>query len=249
MALDALRGIGKRRGQPAEEPTLEIGDEGGGDVISCPSCSRPILAEAPRCPGCGTRFILGVAYRKAGIFVAVGAVAGLLVGGTTMALASPGASGIGGGGGTTPGASTVPVESLPAIGVAALRQAVAIDARLSGAVPGLKSLASAKKPDAVAIAEQLRSIAADAAVGADAATRLRTWGAAADAQAQLATLYDAIRTTARDGLNARISSAAAYKSAAQRMLTVLGGLPDADASARAFGAAAGVDLPTPVPAP
>ena len=149
MALNMLRGRSRDRTKPDEAfETYEIGASDS-QIIGCPVCSRPIAANAGRCPGCGTRLMIGVPYRRAGIFIGVGAAMGILLGGTTIGVAMsvtrssalPGSSAIptaSGGPGTGPRASGHPADA-PLAALAALRQAVAIDARLATGVDALKA--------------------------------------------------------------------------------------------------------------
>jgi hypothetical protein len=257
MALDVLRGRSARSGEsdPVDD-AMEIGAPDA-EIISCLTCSRPIAASAGRCPGCGTRYLLGVPYRRAGVFVTVGAVVGLLFGGTAVGTAmtvanidstptdrpvasvAPGAS-------QAPVASGGPVVDAPPAALSALRQAVAIDARLVSGVDALRSSLAAKPFESFAVASTLRALAADAAVGADAANRMRTWADAAPVQAQLAALYDAVRRVSRDALSSALANTDAYRASADAMLGVLAQVAAADAAARTLGESAGLELPAPL---
>jgi hypothetical protein len=251
MALNVLRG--RSGDQAAVDDVMEIG-AADVEVVSCPRCNRPIASNAGRCPGCGTHFLLGVPVRRASVFIAVGAVVGLLFGGTTVGAAmtlqstagptvldptasvAPVAS-------RAPAASAAPAVVAPAAALSALRQAVAIDARLASGVDALRSSLAAQPFESFAVASTLRALAADAAVGADAANRLRPWADASAAQAQLAALYDDVRAVARDALTAALANTDAYRASANRMLQVLAQVTVADATARALAASAGLSLP------
>ncbi len=255
MALNMLRGRSRDRTEPDESYEIGACDS---QIIGCPVCSRPIEANAGRCPGCGTRLMIGVPYRRAGIFLGVGAVIGILVGGTTIGVAMsmarssalPGSGALptaSGGPGTGPRASH-PADA-PLAALAALRQAVAIDARLATGVDALKASLATKPFESFAVASTLRALASDAAVGADAADRMRPWTSAGDVSGQLATVYDEVRATARDALANGLANTSAYKSAATRMIAVLALVPAADAAARDLAISAGIEVSLPVASP
>jgi hypothetical protein len=253
MALNVLRG--RSREQNAADEVMEIGAPDA-DVVSCLVCARPIAADAGRCPGCGTRYMIGVPYRRAGVFLTAGAVVGLLFGGTAvgaaMSISRVMASPVGPAASAAPAASTAPGRTsapdidAPPAALSALRQAVAIDARLASGVDALQSSLAAQPFESFAVASTLRALAADAAVGADAATRLGTWDDAALAQTQLAALYDDVRAVARNALSAALADTAAYRASAKAMLGVLAQVAAADTAARTLGASAGLTLPAAV---
>jgi hypothetical protein len=254
MALNVLRGR-SADSKPADE-VMEIGAPDA-EVVSCVTCARPIAAGAGRCPGCGTRYMLGVPYRRASVFLAVGAVVGLLFGGTAVGAAmsvaslastipdTPGAS-VAPDASRAPVASAGPVIDAPPVAVSALRQAVAINARLASGVEALRTSLAAQPFESFAVASTIRALAADAAVGADAASRMRSWGDATLAQAQLAALYDDVRAVARDALSSALANTDAYRASANRMLQVLGQVGVADAAARTVAESAGLTLPVAV---
>lgn len=255
MALSALRGRGDD--ERGSEAPLEIGASDG-LVVHCPVCSRPIVAEARRCPGCGTRLLMGVPARRASVFLATGALTGVLVGGLVVgsvalalqpAATTPGASAPVTGASAVPrgGASSAPaVTGAPAASVAALRQAVAINGRLALGVDDLRSSVATRPFDSFAVASVLRSLAADAAIGSDAAGRLQPWSDADAARTALTALYDEVRATARAGLANAFANGSAYRAAASDMIAVLGGLETADAAARTLAETVAIELPAPV---
>jgi hypothetical protein len=147
---------------------------------------------------------------------------------------------------TAPGSTSAPNIDAPPAALSALRQAVAIDARLASGVDALQSSLAAQPFESFAVASTLRALAADAAVGADAATRLRTWDDAALAQAQLAALYDDVRAVARDALSAALADTASYRASAKAMLGVLGQVAAVDTAARTLAASAGLTVPAAV---
>ena len=226
MALDTLRArLGGR--QVGEDEPLEIGSSDA-RIVNCPVCSRPIVSDARRCSGCGTHLLLGVPVRRAGVLVTAGSLGGILVGIAVVAAVSfawqtvtaPPRDATGASPGAAPRITISPAA--PTAGVAALRQAVAINGRLLSSVDALKASLAAKPFESYAVATVLRSIASDAAVGADAANRLKPWRDADAARAGLAALYAQVRSTARSGLSAALGNTKAYKAAASEMLKVLG---------------------------
>jgi hypothetical protein len=255
MALSALRG--KTADAETADAVFEIGAEGA-RIIECPTCSRPIDGGALRCPGCGTRFLLEVPLKRASVFLATGAVVGLLVGGSLMGAAASVSRPLGGAqstagpvptasGAVGPAASARPGgAAAPPVAGAGLRQAVAINARLASGVEALRTTLAAKPFESSEVASNLRALLQDASVGMDAATRLKGWGDAAAVHVQLVSLYEAVRSTARSGLSAALSNEAAYKTAGSRMISVLGGVTAADAAARALATDGGVVVPAPV---
>ncbi len=257
MVLSTLRG--RTSDRAGTEAPLHIGATDG-EIVNCPVCSRPIVADARRCPGCGTRLLMGVPVRRASAFVAMGALAGLLVGGVVIGVAASiaqppatvtaagvasGASGAGAASSAPmPGASAVPLASAaPAASVAALRQAVAINGRLASGVDALRTSLAAQPFESLAVASVLRSLLADAGVGSGATTRLRPWAEADAARTALAALYDDVGTTARAGLANGLANGRAYRAAATDMIAVLGRVGAADDAARALATSVGVELP------
>ena len=72
---------------PAEGAPLATG-EIEQTVFSCPACSRPLAIGSRRCPGCGSRLVMGVQARRASVFIGLGLLLGLGfgVGSTSIAL-------------------------------------------------------------------------------------------------------------------------------------------------------------------
>jgi predicted RNA-binding Zn-ribbon protein involved in translation (DUF1610 family) len=259
VAISVLRG---RRARQQEEPDSGIAIGDTDEIIpSCPACGRPLdSAAAVVCPGCGTRLLLGVQARKAGMFVAAGAVAGLLVGGlligglasVTRPTVAPAAAAGGGSatdtsGGATSSGGAAPI-TIPSTSLAALRQTVTINQRMLADVPILETYVADKTPDAVAIAAALRAIAADAASGSDITTRIVFWKDAADLKAELQSFYAQVRSAAREGLAASMNNPKAYQAAARQMLVVLAGVSVIDARTQEVAARSGVAVPTALPA-
>lgn len=272
VAINVLRGLGARRQKEAENG-IAIGDSDE-IVASCPACGRPldgtILAV---CPGCGTRLLLGVPARKAGVFTVFGAVAGLLVGGlligafasmarpatvpaaaaggggSTSSVGSTSSEGSTGSGGSPSNGQTTRPPTIPSTSLAALRQTVTINKRMLASVPALEAQAAEQKPDANAIAATLRAIAAEAASGSDITTRIVFWKDAVDLKTSLQAFYGSVRATAREGLAASLNNAKAYKIAAKRMLAVLTGVGAIDGQTQEVAGRSGVVVPTALPGP
>ena len=137
------------------------------------------------------------------------------------------------------------VDAIPPISRSALGQTGVLDGRLAEGAASLRKELVAKDLDSAAVADILRSLAADASFGEGLAPRLGTWDHATTVSAALGTLYTSVRGTAVEGLNASIQNDPAYRTAAQRMLVVLSGVAPLDAEVRALAAVAGVDMPAP----
>ncbi len=228
---------------------MPIGGDGSQDVFSCPTCSRPLAVGTSRCRGCGTVLLVGVPARRASLFITIGAVVGLIAGATFATVVSgmtrvaPAA-----GPGSAAAAADASAEPAPAIApnaaANALRLTIAVDDRLLSSQVRLKSMLSGSF-DTVAVASILRAISADAAWGADVVGRLADWPAAADLQPRLRDEYRKIVATAKDGLNATITSASAYRSAAKRMLAHTATITGLRAESASLAAAYGISLPQP----
>jgi hypothetical protein len=242
-----------RRIKPRPQMTpdaLSIG-EADANIFNCPVCSRPLATGANRCPTCGTRLILSTPAQRAGIFVSAGIILGLLFGWSFSAVVgaftAPKA--------TTPPASTAPGASAPvvvvptpaptiaAISRSALGQVAALDTRLAAAASALRLALQEKDLDSASVADQLRSLAADAAFGEDLASRLGAWDQAYALSLDLANLYGAVRSTAREGLAASIQNDPAYRASAQKMLAVLAGIPPLDRRLRELALTVDIRLP------
>ncbi|HEU0237481.1 MAG TPA: hypothetical protein VFR14_13665 [Candidatus Limnocylindrales bacterium] len=268
MTINVLRGRGgARRGtQEALPEPLPIGDDS--DIFNCPACARPLAVGARRCPGCGTRLLLGVQVRRAVVFVAGGIAGGLLVASAfvlvslnlglaavrpeALAPAQPVASAIAE---PAPVASVAPLPSaapvvpaIPPASVSALARTAEMNVRIAAGIPVLQAALAEATVDTGVVAEVLRSMTADAAYAAGAADRLGRWDDAAYVSAGLSALYADIRATARDGLAKSLGSEPAYRAAAERMLVVLAGLAPLDAASRDLAGVAGIELPV-VPLP
>lgn len=265
MTINVLRG--RRAAVPDPAPAapvaLPIGDDDS-DIFSCPSCARPLATGARRCPGCGTRLLMGVQAARASVFVALGLAVGLMIGavvgvvavtptpadpaqtGASAVPAVPGASGLAAASAPAipPAATSAPANpAVPPAARTALTQTATMNARLVTGLPTLEAALAAPTLDTGAVAGVLRSMTADAAFAKDVAAKLRGWPAAASVGAALGTFYEDIRATALDGLAASLGNEAAYRAAAQRMVGILYGLAPLDAASRDIAREAGLTLP------
>jgi hypothetical protein len=259
---------------PAE--TLAIG-EIDQTVFDCPSCSRPLALGAHRCPGCGTRLLIGVPLRKASILTAAGLAAGLIAGaagGVAITVPRATAATVGGGGGgpassaataaggtsapssTAPGPSLEPTptppaatDSMPSLARSALGQAITVDERMVAAGDSLRTILAASPFSASDVAQILRTISADAVYGEQLADRVTGWPGSVDVGADLGTLYGSLHDSAATALIASVRNESGYREAARSMVGLLAGIRLIDDRARALAAEHGVVLASPDPAP
>jgi hypothetical protein len=255
MTFNLLRG--RLSGQrPDGPPKLAIG-EADAHVFNCPSCSRPLTDGTPKCPGCGTRLIMGVAVRRAVTLIGFGAIVGLFVGGMVTSViikslvdptattafdpadgvAKPVASAVAGPT-AVPVATAIPV---PPAALSAMRQTAILDARIADDATALSRIAG--NGTANDIAKVLRLLSADAAIGADIAPRIAAWPGAETLSGERAAFYAAIANSAHASLGDSISDTKAYRANAKAMLKILKGLPALDETARTLAAVAEVELP------
>lgn len=233
------------------------------NIFLCPRCSRPLAVGVSKCAGCGTRLVAGVPLLKVSGFVGVGLIMGLLVAGGGIGVATllsrPGtatlvppppvvrpstvpAS-------VAPAASVAPVvPAVPPAALSALRQATVINQRLLADAELLSQAMAATAPAPTDIAPVLRSLAATASFGDDAATAVGTWDDASLVATDLSAFYASIDRIAGEGLAASLNNARAYRDAGRKMLAVLAGVTDLDAASRGLSATVDVELPPLVPA-
>lgn len=245
---------GRTRAGSDGTASLAIG-ETGANVFECPGCARPLEHGTRRCPGCGTRFMLGVAGRRAASILAIGALFGALVGGSATAaiitisgagarpaaVVTPSAAPI-----ATPGvvATLAPVEvGVPHAAVSALSGTAVVNGRITVDAETLTAALAKPGASSIEIARALRSLAADAALGIDLAGRLGPWTEATDVQADLDAFYRSMADTARSALRASFADPAAYRSSGAQMVTVLEMLGEVDAASRQLAASVDLELP------
>jgi hypothetical protein len=251
-----------RRPKPTPEQ-LAIG-EINQTVFTCPQCTRPLMMGSKRCPGCGTRLIIGVQASRAGILLAVGLFAGLLLGAVLSTTASvvfgvigdtveavtnpsvkpsaaptPSASAPA----ESPGSSTT--STVPALSRSALVQAVSVDGRLAASSNALARAIKAKSLDTFGVSQILRSMSSDAVIGLQLASHIGSWSGGKQLSSEMSSFYAAIQETAASGLSATIRNDKAYRNAGARMVALLGGLAALDVRIQDVAIGAGI---TPVPA-
>lgn len=220
--------------------------------LSCPACGRPLESVTGRCPGCGTLLVLAVQATRAGAFTSFGIVIGLLLGATTMGILAGStktdATAVEAGGqtGTKPSQTTPAAEAppaIPSVARSALTQSAVINGRLVASLAGLQTELAAPTFDTVAVAQALRALAADAQFGDSLAPQLARWPAATPLSAGLATFYGSIRATAREGLSASLTNAAAYEVAGTRTVELFAALSGLDAMTQQLATEAGLTVP------
>ncbi len=253
----------KTDGATKEAMGLAIGDTDA-SVFACPACSRPLAEGTSRCPGCGTRLILGVRLKRAGAILAMGVVIGILIGGASTAVAitlsghdtasasatTPVATGAPAA--VTPNALTPtaappvaapPQYAAPVAAVSALSGTAVVDGRIAVDAATLSTTLAQSNASPIELARALRSLAADAALGIDLASRLTPWTDAAQVQSGLDDFYRAMALEARTGLRASFNDTGAYRKAGARMLTVLSTMGSVDAKSRDLAGTIGLELP------
>jgi hypothetical protein len=257
VTIQTLRGKRSRGAKSKGPEPIAIGERDS-NIFNCPTCARPLGVGAPRCPGCGTRLLIGVQAKRAMIFIAVGLVAGLLIGGSSMAavaavtrtLEPPAASAA-----PIAVASAAPVAApvvtpppaqvdpaVPALALSALRQATQLNQRIATDAGKLAGVLAAGDASSADIAKSLRALSTDASIGAGLATDVAAWADGSDVSIALSDLYRSMASAAASGLDASFANRAAYLSAGRRMLTAIDGLADLDGSVVALAATAGLDL-------
>lgn len=245
----------KKDGAVTEPIVLPIG-ETDADVFICPGCARPLAVGTSRCPGCGTRLILGVLVKRAGAILALGVVVGFLVGGAAaaaitlslndraamtapIATATPGVVAPS----AAPSFVAPPDVGAPVAAVSALSGTAVVNGRIAVDAATLASTLGRSNATPIELARALRSLAADAALGIDLAGRLAPWTDAAQVQAGLDDFYRAMAQEARTGLRASLNDEGAYRKAGVNMLKVLSTMGAVDAKSRDLAGSIGLELP------
>jgi hypothetical protein len=280
MTVNAARRNRRRTPEPqtlAPTESLAIG-EINQTVFDCPACARPLAVGARRCPGCGTRLLLGIQAGKASVLAGLGLVVGIALGGafgygvglgragaaaaaakTGSALSSPAPVHVGGGG--TAAASVRPTDtpgtggsggataSGSPISRSALLQALGVNGRLRAGAAALRTALVANVFDASTVAQTLRTLSAESVFGEQVVGRMADWPVSFTLVKDLASMYDAVHQTAIEGLIASVRDDAAYRATAVAMLKVLHGLPALDREAQAVAAEIGLEIPPPSAAP
>ncbi|HEY8845189.1 MAG TPA: hypothetical protein VIM24_00900 [Candidatus Limnocylindrales bacterium] len=280
MTVNAARRNRRRPPEPqaiAPTESLAIG-EINQTVFDCPVCARPLAVGARRCPGCGTRLLLGIQAGKASVLAGLGLVVGIALGGafgygvglgragaaaaaakTGSALSSPAPVQVGGGATTTAtvsptdtpgtGGSGGATASGSPISRSALLQALGVNGRLRAGAVALRTALAANVFDASTVAQTLRTLSAESVFGQQVVGRMADWPVSFTLVKDLASMYDAVHQTAIEGLVASVRDDAAYRATAVAMLKVLDGLPALDREGQAVAAEIGLEIPPPSAAP
>jgi hypothetical protein len=253
--------LGGKPGMPGPGGYTGSIGESDADVFDCPACARPLAGGTSRCPGCGTRLVMRVKLRKAGMILALGIVLGVVAGGGTAAgaimlsqrdpkaaaVALPAAPAS-----PTPRPTPRPTPSTrteptvltgPQAAISALSGTAVVNGRMSVDAATLSSTLADKGAPAIDIARALRSLAADAALGIDLTDRLAPWRDAAPVMGDLDTFYQAVADSARNALRASLTDTPGYRAAGTAMVKVLAGLGPVDAASRALALTVDLELP------
>jgi hypothetical protein len=222
-------------------------------VFNCPACARPLSEGTSRCPACGTRLVMGVMVKRAGAILGLGLVTGMLFGGGVTAAAitlslhdrpavvpQPTVAAIV----PTVAPSVAALEPVaPPAAIAALSGTAVVNGRIAVDATSLSETLSKPNATTIELARDLRSLAADAALGSDLVGRLAPWRDADAATNQLDAFYGSMASTARQALRASLTDNGSYRQAAIAMIAVLGGLDDVDTVSRTLAATVALDLP------
>ena len=261
MAIHVLRG--RAATGPAAPNQLSIGQDEQ-EIFNCPVCSRPLAVGSGQCPNCQTRLVRGVQLTKASVFVAAGLAIGLVVGvggtagyvavnsaltpsATTHPTPGAGASGTTGrgsnGGPTASGGGATGTVIVSAIVSSSLQQSAAVNVKLAESSLALQAQLDRSTLDPEETAMVLRSIGSNAQFGSELAPRIGTWTDATDLSLDLATFYETVRETARDGLGISLRSTPGYRQAANDMVRTLRQLRALQTRAIKLAATADIALP------
>jgi hypothetical protein len=222
-------------------------------VFNCPSCARPLSDGTSKCPGCGTRLIMGVRVKRAISILVLGAVVGVLGGGvatasaitlslraaTPVAVAAPSASPV------PPTAAPTAVLPLAPSGatVSALSGTAVVNGRIALDADTLAAALASRTSTTIEIARALRSLAADATLGIDLAGRLDPWPDATSVALRLSDFYGAMADTARAALRTSLTDEATYRKSGAQMMAVLAELDAVDAASRSLATTVDLELP------
>jgi hypothetical protein len=257
MAVEVASRRSRKR-KPATE-SLAIG-EMDQTIFACPACARPLVNGARRCPGCGTRLIMGVPAQKASVLIGAGLLLGLIFGaGFVMAAstlertiktaaapstANPVASMSPGPTAGTASASpgTGPISAVPALTRSALVQTAAVDDRLAASSATLAKALASSKFDTYGVSQILRAMSADAVVGLQMSAHIGAWPGGEALSGELSAFYTTVRSTAAEGLSASIRNTKVYRATGHKMVQLLGGLGALDAHVQEVATQAGVTL-------
>lgn len=260
MTINLLRG--KARGANAAKLNGPAIGEIDARNFDCPGCARPLANGTSRCPGCGTRVIMGIRLRRASGILGLGVAIGVLVGGglTVAAIAillpSAGAAEavapadrLAGTAAATAPVYVVPppIAGAPSSALTALTGTALVNGRIAADAAALSATLARSDAQPIEIVRALRSLSADAALGLDLTQRLASWSDAKPVMTELVAFYGAMVATARDGLRALPNDAGSYRQSGKAMETILRKLGAVDASSRDLAATVHLDLPPVAP--
>jgi hypothetical protein len=248
MSTNALRGKGTVPVRPGDRE-IAIGDADH-EIFNCPVCQRPLATGAPRCPGCGTRLLMGVQARKATALIGTGVMTGALVGGLIVALillafrptTSSGPIVIEDPQQPAPSAGSTPREPIPNSVANALVRTSGLNARMAGQLPALSAAIKPTRPNSSEIARVLRVINSDAGLAAQAVPALAAWSEGRILAAELGQYYSDVRATATAALEVTLNNASAYRRNGSRMVALLQRIDELQAAAKTLGDANGIEL-------
>lgn len=249
MVSNALRRKGSVPARPGDGQ-IAIG-EADGAIFNCPVCQRPLATGASRCPGCGTRLVMGVQANKAVTLLGGGGAAGLIAGGTivavillAMGLPAPTQMVAGGSTSGSPSAGSTPdaAAPVPVAAVNALAQTSGLNARLTLYQVDLTAAIKPSKPRGADVARVLRAISADATSAAAAVSALTSWPEGRLLAFNLEDFYADVRSATNSALKVSLTNSSGYKKSGQKVAALLDRIPQLQATAKAIAEAHGVDI-------
>ncbi len=250
MSTNVLRGKGSGPARPGDGQ-IAIGDADR-EIFNCPVCQRPLATGVSRCPGCGTRLLMGVQARKATTLLGTGVMAGAIVGGLIVAIIllalrpAVSSSPIVGGGGTGPAASAGPggvvTEPVPLSVSNALARTAGLNVRMAAQRPALAAAIKPSRPQSAEVAWVIRAIASDAGLAASAVPALSAWPEGRLLAYQLDQYYTRLRATASAALAVSLNDSGSYRRNGQKVVAELDEIADLLAAAQVLADAHGIDL-------
>jgi hypothetical protein len=256
MTVNMLRGKKGDAAAPDAKtatPPIAIG-EMDAHVFTCTTCGRPLADRTWTCPGCGTKFVLGVTAKRASILIAFGLAAGVLLGGLVTAsamivssakpvaaavpIATPGPVAT-----ATPTSAAVVPAGPPQAAVTALSGTALVNGRISTDAGILSVTLADRSATTSDIARGLRSLSADAAQGTDLVARLAQWPDAGPVGAQLGDFYRSLSDSATLALRDSLNDTSGYRSSATEMLHLLNRLAAVDTASRSLATTIDLELP------
>jgi hypothetical protein len=249
MSTSVLRGKGSGPARPGDGE-IAIGDADR-EIFNCPVCQRPLATGSSRCPGCGTRLLLGIQARRAAGLLGTGGFVGAIAGGLFVAIVllalrpTPATTPMFDQPGPGPAASagaTPQVRPVPRSASNALVRTTGLNARMAAQRPALATAVKPSKPKTSEVARVLRAIASDAGLAADAVPALAAWPEGRLLGLQLEAYYADVRATASSALQITLNNSSAYRRNGLRMVSLLDRIAEYQAAAQVLAEAHGIDL-------